>query len=498
MDKLKVNVYYRDKLHHGTLACVFRNYFNSLVQLNFLAVKNEEPREEADLHIYYGFLPVKAEDSSLFIPARKLDYRESTRIKLFPDSEKSLAIPLYREAGNGNEFLAKAGTGNKPLRLNHDLPQNIFYHLASKAEYLSETRQQISFDDSQNQPAPPLVERYYLVLDRLFQALGIGDIDDFTWRGRLKKEDRFFVCLTHDVDTFEKDWAVRIKKGGFLLSGLFRLKKWRLVRERLDFIRRLFFSGSDYNCFEKIVNLEKKYGFHSSFYFYYRAKADTWKQFAKQRLVEPVYDLEKEERLQELLAFLSGEKMEIGLHPGTGTARSPVIFRREKTGLENLAGGKIIGSRQHWLEFFWDQTPRILAQVGCHYDATVYFKEKPGWRAGASFPYLLFDHNNQRLLPVWEFPTVYMDMTRLFGRDSFSPEALAENTISWLELVKEYHGCAAINWHIESFSRDYNWDIAYDRILAWIAENGGLAGSIKDAIKYLKLPFYDTKTETIF
>jgi hypothetical protein len=113
------------------------------------------------------------------------------------------------------------------------------------------------------------------------------------------------------------------------------------------------------------------------------------------------------------------------------------------------------------------------------YDSSIGWPSQPGLRAGTPYPYRLWDAE-RREPGGWELPLAVMDATlseeRYLGLDA---DAAYEAAVEALEPVAEHGGAVAILWHPpQHHPRLANgFDRVYRRLLAWIDERGGWAGS---------------------
>jgi len=118
-------------------------------------------------------------------------------------------------------------------------------------------------------------------------------------------------------------------------------------------------------------------------------------------------------------------------------------------------------------------------------DSSQGYADRPGLRAGFSFPYRPFHLAERRPLDLVELPMAVMDATLAERRYlGLEPRAGLERTLRLLERVADIGGTVAILWHTDRFSREYarGWDRAYADVLEWVAARGGRLVTAADAV----------------
>src|SRR5262249_9974016 len=136
------------------------------------------------------------------------------------------------------------------------------------------------------------------------------------------------------------------------------------------------------------------------------------------------------------------------------------------------------GHRFHYLRMRWHAVVRELDRLELRYDTSLGYADRPGPRAGFSFPfrpYLLDEERPARLL---ELPLVLMDVTLAESRYlGLAPEQGLQVAERGIDTLAAAGGCAAILWHNDRFDRVYGrgWDGVYARLLERIEQLGGWA-----------------------
>jgi hypothetical protein len=285
---------------------------------------------------------------------------------------------------------------------------------------------------------------------------------------------RFAVALTHDIDTPWR-WSARglLGAGARLKNALTagdraaaRFEAAGLARVPLHLLR-----GSDPNWSHgRFAALEKRRGFSSTCFV-----------LAEHR--DPHDGASPEAyagRRGRLVAELDRLGLEVGLHASYTCLADERLIARERAVLSGLLGGPIAGNRHHYLRLPWHEGIRALDRLGFSYDATLGWAERPGPRAGLSFPFRPWDVAAGAPLRIFELPLVLMDAT--LGEERYlglSPEAAWEEVERVLDHLHDVRGCASILWHNDRFDAVYGrgWDRLYERLLDGIAERGGHAGT---------------------
>jgi hypothetical protein len=293
---------------------------------------------------------------------------------------------------------------------------------------------------------------------------------------RYPADARFAVALTHDIDTPWR-WSMRglLGAGARLKSALalgdgaaVRIEAQGLARAPLHMLR-----GSDPNwSHRRMAALERRRGF-SSTCFVLAAHRDPHDGASPEAYAE---------RRARLVAELDTLGLEVGLHASYTCLADEHLIAGERAELASLLGGPIAGNRHHYLRLPWHEGIRALDRLGFAYDTTLGYAERPGPRAGFSFPFRPWDVADGAPLRIFELPLVLMDVTLAEERYlGLSPEAAWEEVERVLDHLHDVGGCASILWHNDRFDPVYGrgWGRLYERLLDGIAERGGHAGTAR-------------------
>jgi hypothetical protein len=171
--------------------------------------------------------------------------------------------------------------------------------------------------------------------------------------------------------------------------------------------------------------------------------------------------------------------LEVALHASYRARDSPGAIAEQARALDRPQG-----LRHHYLRSDPARLAAELWEAGLRYDSSIGWPSRPGLRAGTPYPYRLWDPE-RREPGGWELPLALMDATlseeRYLGLDA---DAAYPAAVEALEPVAEHGGAVAILWHPpQHHPRLSNgFDRVYRRLLAWIDERGGWAGSAAETL----------------
>jgi len=246
-------------------------------------------------------------------------------------------------------------------------------------------------------------------------------------------EDKpFAVCLTHDVDEVYPPYR------HIFLSSMTCLKKLDFTRLRRQVSWKLHEKEkSPYRNFREIMDLEKKYGACSSFYFL--ATHSDIRRFR--------YDIED---LEDELVQIHERGWEVGLHGGYYAYNDLEEILREKKRLEQVMDKKVIGYRNHYLRFQVPGSWENLARAGFLYDTTLGYPDRAGFRNGMCHPFHPYNLNTDSEINILEIPLSVMDVTGFELVKSY--EEVWNLVKGLIDTVASYKGVICLNWHNDSFN----------------------------------------------
>jgi hypothetical protein len=292
---------------------------------------------------------------------------------------------------------------------------------------------------------------------------------------------RFAVALTHDIDTPWR-WTRRGVMGAAsrLKGALARRDATAAGIEAAGLalapLHQLFRSDPNWSH-RRFAAAEARRGFRSTC-FVLAAHRDPHDGAAPE-----AYDARRVRLVDQLVRL----ELEVGLHASYTCLADERLLAEERAVLAGLIGGPIAGNRHHYLRLPWHDGIRALDRLGFSYDTTLGHAERPGPRAGLSFPFRPWDVAAGKPLRILELPLVLMDATleeeRYLG---LSPDAAWSEIERVLDHLHDAGGCASVLWHNDRFDRVYGrgWDRLYDRLLDGIVARGGHAGTAADLTAY--------------
>jgi hypothetical protein len=292
---------------------------------------------------------------------------------------------------------------------------------------------------------------------------------------------RFAVALTHDIDTPWR-WSRRgVLGAASRLKGALARRDVTTARIEatglaLAPLHQLFRSDPNWSH-RRFAAAEARRGFRSTC-FVLAAHRDPHDGASPE-----VYDA----RRARLVDQLTRLELEVGLHASYTCLADERLLAEERAVLAGLLGGPVAGNRHHYLRLPWHDGIRALDRLGFSYDTTLGHAERPGPRAGLSFPFRPWDAGAGKPLRILELPLVLMDATLAEERYlGLSPDAAWSEIERVLDHLHDTGGCASVLWHNDRFDRVYGrgWDRLYDRLLDGIVERGGHAGTAAELADY--------------
>ena len=308
-------------------------------------------------------------------------------------------------------------------------------------------------------------------------------LEQFRESTGLSRRDGFRVVLTHDIDT-PRRWTSRrsvIAAGGRMRTAAAQRHRRDLMAEArgLASIPLHLARSRDPNwSFSRIREIEAERGGRSTYFVMagHRHPADG---------DGDAYD----EVRARLVDTVVAQGDEVGLHPSYTTSDHPERLRDEQRRLQSLIGVPLRSCRFHFLRHDPHRSLSDLDRLGFALDSSQGYADRPGLRAGFSFPFHPYDLVAERPLGLVELPLAVMDATlsdeRYLGLD---PEAGYLRAAALLNHVASVGGTVAILWHNDRFAGPYGrgWDRCYARLLDWVVARGGTLCACEDVLKGLR------------
>ena len=431
------------------------------------------------------------ESNFIFLPrTHAANYKYKNKI-IFPLSEKPFNvndsktidnIPILFPLSENNKFFCIDTRNN--LIFNHDLITSSFYLLSGKQESNSELKDhfgRFQYNDSIQKKLSiihkPIVNYYFDIITRGLKIWCKKNNLNIESKRLFKK---FGFLLTHDVDRidtfnfFEVGFKLKQLLGRATSNNTIGKKLSSFLYYLLNWIN-IFKKHNPHWDFDELRKIEKKYNYNSVFFF-----------LQKDQLHQDSYYSFNDKRIRTLIESLNNDNCEIGLHGTVKSASSLDAMKNINTNLEYVSPQNILGIRQHRLIYSNSITTSIQEKAGLKYDSTLGFAEHEGFRNSFCLPFRVFDHENNRMSNIWEFPLIAMDTTLFIYRKLNVNESLKILNDIIQETIK-FNGLFTVLWH-NGFQVDCEIpkiEQFYDRLINAINKNGGENILGRDLLKKL-------------
>ena len=282
----------------------------------------------------------------------------------------------------------------------------------------------------------PLVEWHAAMLVRHLERRGIR-LDDRVerWPGGRS----YAAVVTHDVD------GPRLQQPTELAKALGKAILRRSGGEARAFAAgvgsKLLRRPDPYFAFEGWARAERELGVRSAFYLYVRTGTPRHPR-------DPVYDLDGHPRWA-VLRRLADDGWEFGLHAGIHAADTASGLQQERERLVELLDRPVVGLRHHYWRLDWRSPATTFEQqlnAGFAYDASIAWRDRPGFRAGTSLPYFPAAVDGERPLRLVEIPTSLMD-GHLFEYLRLDPAMASAAADELRARIARAGGVINIDWH---------------------------------------------------
>lgn len=155
----------------------------------------------------------------------------------------------------------------------------------------------------------------------------------------------------------------------------------------------------------------------------------------------------KNKIVQKAIRLAKERNYSFGIHPSYESWNRMDLMIQEKEKLEKELDIELVNSRQHYLNFDIEKTPKLLQLIGIKEDSSLGYTRYIGYRCGTGFPYNLYDFENEKAFGISEVPLVFMD-------SSWWHEYQRENKVNILESLNNLYGM--MNFH-NSFFDELNY-----------------------------------------
>jgi peptidoglycan/xylan/chitin deacetylase (PgdA/CDA1 family) len=294
------------------------------------------------------------------------------------------------------------------------------------------------------------------LIKKVYQTEGLFLVNKTFW----PEAKPLAVCLTHDVDEMRKTYQ-------WITYPLRMLKKFDssgIVNQAKSFLKKI--QGIEpYWTFETVLEMEKKVGGVSSFYFLQEKSPvrildrKTWRHLGRR------YNWHSPD-IASLMRSLEERGWEVGLHGSFDSFTNGEKIHQEKSELEQILGQTVTGIRQHNLNLAIPATWLYQERENFLYDSTLGSNQCTGFRWGTSHAFRPFFLQDKRSINILEIPLIIEDIP--FFR---CPDPWRDFLLLFIK-TSQYHGTLTLLWHpavLNSLEYPY-WSGAYKKILEYCKE----------------------------
>jgi len=277
--------------------------------------------------------------------------------------------------------------------------------------------------------------------------------------------NKFRVCLSHDVDRIEKTFQ--------FFTHFLRHLKSRNLKAAIYQVMSLALRDH-YWMFEKVMEIEEKLGVRSTFFFLEETYPFRIWNLSSWRLALGYYDLFYP-RLQKVIRDLDRRGWEIGLHGSYLSFQDVNLLKKEKADLESIVGHPVQGIRQHYLNLDQGSWARH-AEAGFLYDASFGFTNEIGFKEEQFQPFMPLA--NQRFYVV---PLAIMDGCVIRKKNSLA------DALRVIDLARDKEACLVLNWHQERFNENEfpGWKDLYVRLIEECRARGAQFCTIGECVRLM-------------
>ena len=298
----------------------------------------------------------------------------------------------------------------------------------------------------------------------------------------------FAVCLTHDVDlvsahSFRQKARMRAE---YIFNGPSVMRKARSLAGFAWDVAQAIKHGrkqDPLHCYERWLEAEAAVGARSTFFFW-----PGWKAVGKHHPSDCLYDMEDRVvfdgqrcTVAEMIREIDRRGWEIGLHPSWYSFDDVDEMKRQKAALEKALGRDVVSVRQHFLHDDIRVTPRVQAETGFKYDATLGFNDNVGFRFGTCYPWRLYDLKAEKELTIVEVPLIIQDGAMLHPNKGMRlDEDTAFQYVKQItEAVERVGGVLTLLWHPNAVINPPWWSL-YLRTLDHLKVKDVWFGSVRE------------------
>ena len=461
----------------------FRTFYEILGIKNLIINTEDIGRHEFSLVVYYGSknisfnqkfnvihieslnfieLSIQATDNE-WIMINKCNSNSDPSSVFFTSSGTHYGDILYKNTKNERPLISKK---NQIVYSTWDIISNSFFFL-SRQELIFNRKRDIhgrflkQFSKKPELYDNALVDKYIGIFSDLIEVASSSPLHETHSFPLWKDGHTCSLLLSHDVDRIRNFTICKIMR--YLRNNLHQQNGLSFIRSTFNLLINLLNYSNWFGNFSYISKLENKYDVKSTFFVssYPDSKND------------PSYNLQNN-LLKKQLRNLLCKGWDIELHGSYNSAKNIINLQNSLKSANRILEKNTKGMRFHYLRFLEDITPRLLDESKIQWDSTVGFCDSPGYAAGISYPFAMYDLKRRIRLNVFELPLVIMDTYLLLEKQmDLNPENAWEIIKKFLDKTLERKSCITINWHQSIINKlDLTgYSKLYNRILAWGKEN---------------------------
>ncbi len=311
-----------------------------------------------------------------------------------------------------------------------------------------------------------IVDRYlHRLMDRLntlCKRLGLRPWPALEWPQR----NAYALVLSHDIDFIPSGFVDTAIQGAKTV-----LRHVVSHRDPADaawaasgLVNALVCGRDPYGCVPEIIEREKELSVCASYQV----------AVARRHPNDVNYRIE-DDRIRDYLRVIVDNGFDLCLH-GSYRSTEKLSWYMDEVALLSRRLGRPLGSRQHFLSFDYDNLFSAQEQADIQYDMSMGFPDRPGPRAGFSYPYFPYCLREDRPYDVLEISLFVMDVT-LRGYLGLKGSRAWQALTTLIDDLREKRGCASLVWHPIVFggARDPGYDRLFWDMVKYVNETGGLA-----------------------
>jgi hypothetical protein len=294
---------------------------------------------------------------------------------------------------------------------------------------------------------------------------------------------KFAILISHDVDLVSNndfmDFSRKIISLIYLKASVKEI--CYTIFSFLISLKYIFKKDKLWH-YEKWIHTIQKYKFTSTFFFFsklalkFQHTFDCSFSFSDKVIFNGV-------KMNVRGMILEIEKLgfEIGVHLPINSFDNTTHTKFSLQQLKEVVKEKIIASRQHFLHFCPNQTPKVLFESGIKIDSTLGYNRNIGFRNGTSFPFLLSNEFGEAI-NIIEMPMHIMDVA-LFNNNALelNKDLAKIKCLKILEAVENVGGCLCINFH-PNYLNNQMWFDVFEFILKEASLRGAYCADYKQIV----------------